>query len=352
MDPKTIGRERAQPVMGVANRAAGKATAATAAAAGGRRQRPSAGDAADVAGIRISNADRVVYPQRGLTKLDVARYYESIADFILPHLVDRPLTVVRCPQGLAGSCFFQKHVRETLPPPVRGVQVEESGNVGRYVAIDNLQGLITLVQFGALELHPWGSRVERLEQPDRLVFDLDPAPEVPWPAVVAAARRVREVLQELRFESFARTTGGKGLHVVVPLAARADWDLAKRFARRVAETLVARWPDDYIATASKARRRGKVYVDYLRNSRGATAVASYSTRASQGATVATPVAWDEVTPGLKPERFHVQSVPRRLASIEHDPWEGFARRRQSVSPASVERAERAARDATASARHR
>jgi bifunctional non-homologous end joining protein LigD len=344
-DPKTIGRERAQPTSGMEKKTARSTARRKAGPTVRSHGNPSrASHSADVAGVRISNADRVVYPGDGLTKLDVAEYYEAVAEWIMPGLVDRLLTIVRCPQGLASKCFFQKQVRQTLPPPVRGVEVEESDGVARYVAIDDLPGLITLVQFGALEIHPWGSRVDKLEQPDRLVFDLDPAPEVGWEAVMAAARRVRETLGGLGIESFVRTTGGKGLHVVAPLVRRADWPLAKRFAKAVADGLVARWPEEYIAVASKAQRRSKIFVDYVRNSRGATAIASYSTRALPGATIATPIDWDELTPRLEPQKFQVHSVVRRLQLLKRDPWHGFDALRQSVTPSAVEKAERAARE--------
>ena len=240
---------------------------------------------------------------------------------------------------MAAKCFFQKHL-ETLPPPVHSVPIEDESGPAKYVTIDDLPGLITLVQFGALELHPWGSRVDKLEQPDRLIFDLDPAPEMAWKSVAIAAVRMRELLQEFELDSYLRTTGGKGLHVVVPLVRKADWDTAKSFCRSVSEVLVRRWPGEYLATASKARRRGKIFIDYLRNGRGATSVASYSTRARPGATVATPIAWDELTPRLRPESFDVSSVPKRLAALSADPWADFQHVRQSIGKAALATAQR------------
>jgi bifunctional non-homologous end joining protein LigD len=292
--------------------------------------------ASQVAGVTLSNPDRVLYPEQELTKLDLARYYESIADWILPHLVDRPLTMVRCPTGRTGQCFYQKHLTETMPKALRGVSIKEKTVTRKYVVIDDLAGLVTLVQRGVLELHPWGSRADDLEHPDRLVIDLDPGAGVEWKAVIEAARRVRDYLAALGLTSFVRTTGGKGLHVVAPLVPRATWDEHKQFAESIARALAAQWPDKYLATMSKAHRRGKVFVDYLRNQRGATAIVSYSTRAREGVPVATPLKWEELTARLKPERFTVATIPKRLAKLAADPWEGFFELRQSLTAKILE----------------
>jgi bifunctional non-homologous end joining protein LigD len=286
---------------------------------------------AEVAGIALSHPGRVYYPELELTKLGLARFYESIADWVLPHLVNRPLTMLRCPGGRTGQCFFQKHLDEKLPESLRTVSIREKSATRNYVLIDDLAGLISLVQRGVLEIHPWGSTADDLEHPDRLVIDLDPGEGVPWKAVVAAAREVREYLEAVELKCFVRTTGGKGLHVVVPLAAGASWDEHKEFAAALAQTLVARAPEKYLATMSKAQRQGKVFIDYLRNQRGATAVASYCTRAREQATVATPLTWTEVSPRLRPERFNVQTLPKRLAT-RSDPWPGFFELRQRLTP--------------------
>jgi bifunctional non-homologous end joining protein LigD len=348
-DPRSIGREQPQSPASIVQATSRRSLGQT---GGAKRQittaRPARADASpDVAGVRITNAARVVYPQAELTKLDVARYYESVAQWILPGLVNRALTIVRCPTGLAGKCFYQKHVRGTLPPPVRGADVEEPDGIAHYVAIDDLAGLITLVQFGAMELHPWGSRLDRIEKPDLLVFDLDPAAGVPWRSVIEAARRLRAILVDLGLTSFVRTTGGKGLHVVLPIARTADWDRAKHFARYVAHGMTARWPDTYLATAGKDERRGKIYIDYLRNGRGATAIASYSARARPLATVATPLAWDELSPRLTPDHFRIANVPRRLAALAGDPWAGFATLRQSLAQGVFDEAKALAHSAPA-----
>jgi bifunctional non-homologous end joining protein LigD len=197
--------------------------------------------------------------------------------------------------------------------------------------IEDLAGLVSLVQMGVLEFHPWAARKDNLERPDFLVFDLDPGQGVAWKDVVAGAKAMRDKLSELGLESFLRTTGGKGLHVVVPIARRTTWDDAKAFAKAVADAIVRDDPRRYIATMSKAKRRGKIFVDYLRNQRGATAIASYSTRARAGATIATPLAWSELTARLDPRKFTVKSVPARLAARKADPWADFAVQKQSIS---------------------
>jgi bifunctional non-homologous end joining protein LigD len=319
--PREIGREEAHstPENGKPRKKAG------------RNSKRSASDGSLVAGIALSHPERIVYPEQGLTKLDLARYYEAIANWILPYVVNRPLTLVRCPQGRGHHCFYQRHVTESTPQPLRGVTIEEKDGPAECVVLDDLAGLVTLVQMGVLEIHPWGSRADDPERPDRLVFDLDPGEGVAWKAVIEGAKRVRDKLEELGLESFVRTTGGKGLHVVVPLVRRAGWDEAKAFAESVANALVQEEPDKYLATMSKARRRGKVFVDFFRNQRGATAVGSYSTRAREGAPVATPLAWNELTPKLSAAQFTVITVPGRLAKLKKDPWKDFPTVRQSLT---------------------
>lgn len=292
------------------------------------------------AGVRLSNPNRVLYPEQGLTKRDLASYYVQVADWILPHLVHRPLTLVRCPQGHRKQCFYQKHLAETLPESVRGINVAEQKGTELYVAVDDLPGLIGLVQMSVLEIHPWGSQEDKLEYPDRMVFDLDPGPEVAWKDVVGAAKEVREILAALKLTSFVRTTGGKGLHVVTPLMRRAEWQVVKDFAHAIADFLARYAPAKYVATASKAKRKGKIYADYLRNDRGATAIASYSTRARTGAPVATPVDWDELTPQLDPSGFTIETVPKRLSELKKDPWEGFFQIRQSITAAMLKQIKR------------
>jgi bifunctional non-homologous end joining protein LigD len=284
-----------------------------------------------VAGVTITHPDRIIYPDAKLTKLDIARYYEEIAEWILPYLANRPLTLVRCPEGPGGECFYQKHLRGSMPATVHGVWIEEKDSREEYVAINGLPGLISLIQMSVLEFHPWPAREDDVEKPDMLVFDLDPGEGVEWKAVVNGAREVRDFLGELGLTSFLRTSGGKGLHIVAPLARRNTWEEFKAFAKGVADTMTARASDRYIATMSKAKRRGKLFIDYLRNQRGATAVASYSTRSRPGAPVATPLDWDELTARIKANTYGVTNLPKRLKSLRSDPWKDFFKTKQSLT---------------------
>jgi bifunctional non-homologous end joining protein LigD len=283
-------------------------------------------------GVRLTNPDRVIYPEPGITKLELAEYCIAVADRLLPHVAGRPLSIVRCPRGLTAKCFYQKHITDTLPEPIRAVPVREKEGTRDYVAVDDLAGVVTLVQFGVLEIHPWGCRADRLERPDRIVIDLDPGPDVAWERVVAAAQRLREVFEALGLACWPRTTGGKGLHVVLPIDRRSEWSEVKDFARDVVMQLAREDRQGYVLTASKAARKGRIFLDYFRNDRGATAVASYSPRARAGAPVATPLAWSEVVPALDPAAFTVRTVPARVARGK-DPWAGFDSTRQALTAA-------------------
>ncbi|TVP45596.1 MAG: DNA ligase D [Gemmatimonadales bacterium] len=282
-----------------------------------------------IAGVALSNADRVLYPEQGLTKRDLALYYEAVAAWILPHVKGRPLSLVRCPQGREKHCFYQKHLTEGMPEALRGIEVSEPGDL--YVAADDLAGLVSLVQFGVLELHPWGSREDRLDRPDRIIFDLDPGDGVTWSEVRSAAVHLREILADLGLESFLRTTGGKGLHLVLPIVRRSTWDEVRGFSQDLARRMEREAKDRFVSSSSKAKRKGRIFVDYLRNGRGATAIASYSTRARPGAPVATPLRWDELDGLESPSAFTVQTVPSRLERLEADPWEGFFGHRQVLT---------------------
>jgi bifunctional non-homologous end joining protein LigD len=277
-----------------------------------------------VGGVAISHPDRLVFPDPGLTKLDVAEYYAAVAGLMVPYLERRALTVIRCPDGIGSECFFQKHVTPSVPKAVAKVRVRGNrGAVTVYPVVDSAEALLAMVQNGAVEFHVWGSRTGAIETPDILVFDLDPAPDLQWKRVREAARALRSELEERGLESFVRTSGGKGLHVVVPYTSRAQWPRAGAFAREVAETLAAREPDRYTATMSKAKRDGKVFVDHFRNGRGATSVASYSLRARAGAPVALPIAWDELSRVSSGGEWTAGRVLRRLRTRRDDPWADF-----------------------------
>lgn len=325
--PHAIVRE--EPAMSKGNTSKAKGSSRKRSAASGKSE-SAEGDSV-VAGVAITHPERVVFPETGLTKLELARYYEEVAEWVLPHVAGRPLTVVRCPDGAGGKCFYQKHLTDSMPAAVRGVDIKEKDEVEPYLVVEDVGGLISLVQFGALEFHPWPARTDNVERPDRLIFDLDPAEDVSWEEVVRGAREVRDLLEALGLESFVRTSGGKGLHVVAPIDRRTMWEQHKEFARGVAETLVRAAPDRYTATMTKAKRRGKIFVDYLRNQRGATAIASYATRARAGAPVATPLRWSELTALESSDQYTVANVRDRLRRLRNDPWEGFLEVRQSIT---------------------
>jgi bifunctional non-homologous end joining protein LigD len=290
----------------------------------------------EIAGIKLTHPDRILYPEQGITKGDLARYYEEIADWILPHVEGRPLTLVRCPEGHKKQCFYQRHSRESLAPAIHSVPIKEKGSAVPYLYIDSLSGLIALVQIGVLELHTWGSRKERIEQPDRLIFDLDPDPSVPWQALKEAAQRLRSRLADAGLAAFLKTTGGKGLHVVVPIVPKENWEFAKKFSKGVADGIVREAPEKYIATMSKAKRKGKIFIDYLRNARTATAICAYSTRARAGAPVSVPLDWEELSEDVR-TKFTIRNVPQRLGRHHKDPWEGYEAARATITAAMMKR---------------
>jgi bifunctional non-homologous end joining protein LigD len=277
----------------------------------------------------LTNLDKVLYPDQGLTKAQLIAYVAVTAEWSLPHLAGRPLTLVRCPNGAGTKCFFQKHAAESAPASIRRIPIAEDGGAGEtedYMVVDELKGLIATAQLGALELHTWGAHADDYEHADLLVFDLDPDPAVGWDAVVAAAIDVRDRLAAIELPAWVKTTGGKGLHVCVPIAPTLGWDDVKAFTRAFAEHVVAQAPARYTANPLKAKRKGKIFVDYLRNGRGATFIAPYSMRARAGAPVATPVTWDELEAGLDPASFTVLTVPQRLGElgVARDPWAAMA----------------------------
>lgn len=281
--------------------------------------------------VKVTNPDREFYPDIGVTKRDLIDYYTEVAEWILPHLERRPLTLVRCPQGVEKECFFQKHFDDSAKPHLRPVPVPGKNGEEIYSVLTNIEGIIALVQMGALEIHAWGCRDDRLEQPDLLLFDLDPADDVDWAKLIDAAFFLRDKLKGLGLTSFVKTTGGKGLHIAVPLTPKLDWDGVKEFSRAVSESIVREFPGDFIATMSKAKRRGKIFIDYLRNGRGATSVVPYSTRAKAGCPVSTPLAWDELSEKLRSDSFNIGNIRARLAHLEHDPWEGYFSLRQTIT---------------------
>ncbi|HXG81656.1 MAG TPA: DNA ligase D, partial [Sphingomicrobium sp.] len=246
-------------------------------------------------GIKISNRDRVIYPGEGLTKGDLADYYAAIESLMLVEMAGRPISLIRCPQGRAKECFFQKHDNGSMGPHVKHVPVEESdGEVQDYLYVKDAKGILACVQMGTIEFHGWGSKAKKLEHPDRLVFDLDPDEGLDFGKVKAAATRLRDLLADLGLVTFPMLTGGKGIHVIAPLDARADWPAVKSFAERFSRAIAEAESDTFTANIRKNQRKGRIFLDWLRNQRGATAVMPYSARAKAGAPVAAPVAWEEL----------------------------------------------------------
>ena len=293
------------------------------------------GEVGDVAGVRLTHPDRVLYPAPLITKRDLARYYERMADWIVPHVAGRPLTLVRCPEGVAGKCFYMKHSKVWAPEPLRRIDVREKTKTGEYLVADDLAGIVALVQMGVLEIHTWNTREGNLERPDRLVIDLDPGEQVDWRRVIAAARLVRKAFEALDLEAYCKTTGGRGLHVVVPLVPHADWSGCLAFTRALSEALERADPDSYTTRFAKRGRERKILVDYLRNNRANTSVAAYSTRARPGAPVSVPVSWDELRPSLSAAAHTIGSVPSRVARLARDPWQGYWTSRQKLTAKAI-----------------
>jgi bifunctional non-homologous end joining protein LigD len=279
----------------------------------------------------LTNPDRILWPEKGVTKLELATYYQEVAERMLPYLEDRPLSLLRCPEGQAKACFFQKHAAAGTPKALRQIEIDEKDGPETYLIAEDLSGLLSLAQMGVLEIHTWGSRADRLDQPDWFVIDLDPSPEVKWEQVLETGFMLRDWLAALDLQTFPKLTGGKGLHVVAPLAPRrARWEQVKEFTQRIAQVMAEKFPNRYIAKMSKAARRGKIFVDYLRNDPGSTSISNYSTRAKPTAPVAVPIAWKELNAKTPPDRWNVENMHERLASLKRDPWEGFFEVKQTL----------------------
>ena len=273
-------------------------------------------------GVSFSNLDQPVFDGAGVTKRDLVQYYAKVWHHMRPHVVGRVIAMVRCPEGISGQHFFQKHVSAGVDARFLRIVPEPDGE--KSIAVDNLDGLIALAQSGALEIHIRGSTIDRLEEANRLVFDLDPGPGVQWKELIAAARGVRERLDVLGMDSFVKTSGGKGLHVVLPIAF-TPWDQAKGFARKIAEAMEHDDPKRFVSTAAKAKRDKRIFIDYLRNSREATAIAPFSTRARPGAPVAVPLNWNELATLNAADRYTVLNISQRLGRLRRDPWAGIAK---------------------------
>jgi bifunctional non-homologous end joining protein LigD len=290
------------------------------------------GEDTEVLGVRITSPEKVLFPAQGVTKLELARYYEAVGEWMLPYIQDRPLTLVRCPDGVGGDCFYQKHGDQHFHASIGRVTIAENdGEEKVYTYVDSAAALVGMVQMGVIELHTSNARRDNFERPDRFVIDLDPAPDVPWARTVASAFQVRDRLAELGLDSWVKTTGGKGLHIVVPLARRQSWDEVKDFTRAFSVDLSVRNPGKYLTKANIAARKGKIFIDYLRNGRGATAISAFCIRAKPTGAISVPLRWDELSPALDPDTFTPEAVIRRVAKLKRDPWEGFYTSKQSIT---------------------
>lgn len=288
------------------------------------------GKTTELNGIRFTSPDRAVFPDVGVTKLELAEHYIRVSKWMLPHIRHRPVTMIRCPETYE-KCFFQKHIDEAAHyEGVTRVWIEEDDGKALYGSIDNPKGLIALVQLGVVEFHTPGVRSDMLSSPDRFVMDLDPDPSVGWPDVVEAARAMKVLFEELGLKSYVKTTGGKGLHVVVPIRRTQSVEEVREFTRAAAGLFESVAPTRFTTNASKAKRHGRILLDYMRNGPGATAAEVYTARARAGAPVAVPVSWEELDK-VRGDSFTVRNTKERLASLRADPWSDFFDVRQTIT---------------------
>jgi bifunctional non-homologous end joining protein LigD len=286
-----------------------------------------------VAGIKISHPDKVLYPEDNITKLQVVQYYEAIAPYILPYISNRALSIIRCTDHVGDACFFQKHMGRGLSDAVHKVNVKE--NEPPYLMVDSIEGLVALAQMGMVELHPWGSQADRPDKPDTIIFDLDPDVGMKWEQIVIAAGEIRKHLQDIGLESFAKVSGGKGVHVTIPIKPQHNWNEVKNFTKGLANIMVRDSPAKYTSNMSKAKRKGRIFIDYLRNDLGATAVAPYSLRARKNAPVALPISWNELMASKEMPFFPLSEVLEVLNTRDSDPWAEFFNTKQSLGTKTI-----------------
>ena len=273
----------------------------------------------------LTHPDKILYATDSITKQHVAQFYENISEWILPYIVHRPLTIVRCPQGVMEPSFFQRHLQKA-DKSIEGlysVSIATKSGIKEYIYIKDLTGLMALVQKDVLEIHTWGARMDKIENPDLITFDLDPGEGIAWKTIVKAALRIKEELEQLGLTAFVKTTGGKGLHVVIPILQQYTWDDVMLFSKTFAKYLMIKYPSEYIDTMSKSKRENKIFIDYFRNQRGSTAIAAYSTRAKEHAPIATPLSWEELGPNLKSDHYTIHNLEKRLSHLKVDPWDDF-----------------------------
>lgn len=280
--------------------------------------------------LSISSPEKILFKKEKITKQQVADYYLTVAPYLLPYVKDRPLSLVRCPQGSEETCFFQKHFPHHVPDSLTTFPVSEGGGEGVYFSMDSVEGLMELIQLNAFELHTWNCHRKNIMRPDQIVMDFDPGPGVPWEKVVEAAYELKQMLLDLNLMSFVKLTGGKGLHVHVPVAPLYDWDQIKSFSQTLALELVNRHPTKFTPTMAKNKRRGKIYVDYLRNGYGSTAVIPYSLRAKPLSAVALPIEWSELKKITGPQQFTLEKALRKIKCRKKDPWLHMLKLKQKI----------------------
>jgi bifunctional non-homologous end joining protein LigD len=274
--------------------------------------------------ITLTNPKKILYKEDKITKEHLLNYYNEISDYILPYLINRPLTLVRCPTSYE-DCFYQKHYYKATPKQLLSIPIKNQTDdeMEDYIYLKDKEGLLSLVQMGVLEIHPWGSKIDHIEYPDMITIDLDPGPDVIWKKIVEAAFAMKHHFEEIKLKSFVKTTGGKGLHVVIPIKPEYDWGEVKHFANVFVEVLEKMMPERYVTNMAKSKRKGKIFIDYLRNQRGATAISAYSLRARLHAPVSTPLRWDELTDHVEDTFYTIHTLPSRMKALQADPWQGF-----------------------------
>ena len=272
-----------------------------------------------------------MFPELGISKLDVARYYEAIAPVMLPHLTGRPLTLVFCPTGVGEGCQYLRHTKVWGPKAIRRVKIQEKTKVGEYMVVDSVEGLVSLAQMNVLEIHTWNSVIERVEHPDRIVLDLDPGRDVAWPQVIAAAKRLRSILATLDLTAWIKTTGGRGLHLVIPVVPEHDWSQCLEFARAIATLMTEYDPERYTTDFRKSGRDRKILIDYLRNNRTNTSICAFSVRTRELAPVSMPISWADLKVSLKPERFTLHTAAEHVRRRRADPWRDYWTTKQRLT---------------------
>ena len=289
-------------------------------------------DKIEVAGVLISHPERVIDKKSGLHKIDLAHFYESISDWILPHLDHRAVALLRCPEGVEGEQFFQKHAERLAIPNIKQLDPKLDPGHARLMEIDSVQALVGAAQMGTIELHTWGSTYDKIELPDHFVLDLDPDPALPWRSMIEATQMTLSVLDELGLDAYIKTSGGKGMHIIVPLARKADWDTVKAFAKALAQFIAEQLPERFTATSGPKNRVGKIFIDYLRNTRGASTVAAYSARARPGLPVSVPVTRDELASLKSSDQWNIVNLQKRLRKLKADPWAGYKNTQRITRP--------------------